>query len=219
MTFTFSSTFPSTLQLLSVFGRFFSLALSLFISHRCWFLIFDPDQAILEIDNLHKAFPTFPVALISFRNENGTFASTVLAEEVPIMSTLHFVTGIVFMAIAPLQFIPLIRQKSPVVHRWLGYLFLLSSLVLSVSGVGFTFPFTATSFGGFGWDLSAWVLGLNLPFTGVKALLAAWKRDFRSHREWMLRHAFAGYAIPLLRWSLLIMAPFAQHTIVSSLTP
>ena len=120
------------------------------------------------------------------------------------------------MAIAPLQFTQRLRHNIPRVHRWLGYLFLLSSVVLSISGTGFTFPFTATSYGGFGWDLFAWTMGLNLPITGVKALLAAWRSDFGSHREWMIRHVFAGYSIPLLRWVLIAMAPVAQYFMVSS---
>src|SRR5262245_60917725 len=58
----------------------------------------------------------------------------------PFWGLLHFVPGVLFMALGPLQLWPRLRNSQRTIHRWCGRIFIVSSLVLAVAGV--TLPFT-----------------------------------------------------------------------------
>ena len=97
----------------------------------------------------------------------------------------HAVIASPILLIAPLQFMPGLRQSRPEVHRWLGRIFLASCIVAGMLGIflgstlylpGSRIPLTLLA--------STWV------FFSAIAWQAARRRDFVNHRRFAIR-AFA----------------------------
>jgi len=210
-----SQTSALLLPFLQVAGRAACWILSAFIVDRTITLLYDPHQVTLQTIAFAERLPLHPVDLVIFKNASGVPQVEYHHEVVPLLSCVHYLCAIVFMCAGPLQFVQRLRSAYPLIHRLTGYLFLLSSLVLICSGIGFTYPFTNSSYAGFSWDLFVFILAFIQLLTGIMALLAARRKNFRTHREWMIRHLATGYSIPLIRFFALALAPIAKLTMVS----
>lgn len=102
----------------------------------------------------------------------------------PAWTSIHFVAGIGFAALAPLQLWPALRWRSPGVHRTVGRVVVGTSAVMAVSGLAIAYLapdrpiseriFMTTFF-------AAYLIVLTLGFR------AAWVRDLAAHRAWMIR--------------------------------
>jgi hypothetical protein len=114
----------------------------------------------------------------------------------PTWSLMHFVPGVLFMALTPFQLWPAFRNRHRLLHRWSGRLLVVSGLFLGLSGVAFVVlmperPLTERVF--------------MLAFFGafvfflLKAFVAARRRDFASHRVWMIRMFITGLTITTQR--------------------
>jgi len=102
---------------------------------------------------------------------------------------VHATAALLFVAIGPFQFNASFRNKHPVLHKRMGYLFALCTVATAVTG-GTTLA-KATEFG-------AIVRGFS-PFMSVWALISlaisiadARNKRFQSHRRWILRSAAMG---------------------------
>lgn len=98
---------------------------------------------------------------------------------------VHAIVAFPILLIAPLQFMPGLRQARPAVHRWLGRIFLASCMVAALLGTylgstiqwpGSRIPLTLLGLLWFGFAAIAWQ--------------AARRRDFANHRRFAIR-AFA----------------------------
>jgi uncharacterized membrane protein len=105
----------------------------------------------------------------------------------PTIVALHVVLGVVYLALAPLQFVKRIRSRHLAYHRWAGRVLVAIGLEVGVTALflGLVIPFSGWServiIGLFG---SLFLLALGEGFAHIRAGRVA------SHREWMLR-AFA----------------------------
>ena len=103
------------------------------------------------------------------------------------------------LLLGPWQFIAAIRARRPALHRWIGRSYLTACLVGGISGLILAFGTVMGSGAqtGFG--------ALALAWLSVNALgyAAALRRDFVSHRRWMIR----SFALTLAAVTLRIYLP------------
>jgi uncharacterized membrane protein len=113
------------------------------------------------------------------------------------LTLLHVVPGTMFLMLGPLQFIADIRKYWPKLHRWSGYVFIVSGITFAVTAlvINFSFP----PFGGQFKSLAVIIFSiLELIVLGV-ALQAVRQRNFMKHRAWMMRAFAIGLAISTMR--------------------
>lgn len=113
-----------------------------------------------------------------------------------LLSAAHFLPGVAFAIIAPLQFHPRIRARFPRFHRWCGRVFALAGLLLGGTAMAFA---VKIPYGGFSELPPQIFYGSILSFSILRGLYLIRKKDIARHREWMLRAAAVGLGIALNR--------------------
>ena len=106
----------------------------------------------------------------------------------------HALVASPILLIAPLQFMPGLRQSRPAVHRWLGRVFLGSCMIAGLLGVylGVTIQYPGSR-------IPLAILGsLWFAFAAI-AWQAARKRDFLTHRRFAIRAFALGAAFVWVR--------------------
>jgi uncharacterized membrane protein len=121
----------------------------------------------------------------------------------PAWGVLHFLPGLLFMTLVPLQLWPRLRNRHRVYHRWSGRILVATGVVLGLSGV--TFPFLMPE-RPFSERVAMTTFFAFFLFFLLKAFAAARRRDFARHREWMIRWFAAGLAITTQRVLLPVFA-------------
>lgn len=105
-------------------------------------------------------------------------------------SQVHSLAALLFVLIGPFQFNPSVRNKNPGLHRRLGYVFVMATIVTAVSGAT-TMPMVS-ELGPIALTLSRFMGPLTLIDLAI-SVNAARKKDFQKHRRYMLRSAAIGY--------------------------
>ena len=109
--------------------------------------------------------------------EGDTIGNAALAVHISLAAVIIF--G------GPLQFIPAIRNRFPVFHRWNGRIFLSTAFV--VAGAGMLMNIIRGAHGGTTAMLGAILnTGLIVVF-GVLAWRMAMRRNFAAHKKWAIR--------------------------------
>jgi uncharacterized membrane protein len=147
----------------------------------------------------YGAFASGRAAMGVFDTPDGPFAALF---DYPRWALAHFVPGLLFMTLTPLQLWPAFRNRHRALHRWSGRVVAACGLFLGVSGVSFIFLMPAR-------PVSERLFMLAF-FTGflfflVKAVAAARQRDFARHRVWMVRMFVTGLTITSQRILLLAL--------------
>ena len=114
----------------------------------------------------------------------------------PVWGVLHFLPGLLFMTLVPLQLWPAFRNRHRVFHRRSGRMLVAAGVVLGVSGV--TFPFRMPE-RPFSERVAMTTFFAFFLFFLFKAFAAVRRRDFARHREWMIRWFAVGLAITAQR--------------------
>lgn len=106
------------------------------------------------------------------------------------------------MILGAFQFSKTLRRKVPLVHRWMGYGYVLACTVGGIAGGIIALSSTAGPVAGWGFFILAilWV-----PFT-LLALTAAMRKDFVAHERWMIR----SFALTFGAVTLRIYLPIAS---------
>ncbi|MFV2056986.1 MAG: DUF2306 domain-containing protein [Thiohalomonadales bacterium] len=108
-----------------------------------------------------------------------------------LISTLHLIPGMIIMLLAPLQFVPGVRNRWPSLHRWSGRLLVFSGILVAVSAITMAsiFPVIVNHVS------TAANITFSITFIAALciALHAIFHRDIARHRAWMIR----AYAIAL----------------------
>lgn len=114
----------------------------------------------------------------------------------------HIIASSVALMIGPLQFLRVLRQRQPRLHRWLGRSYVAACLIGGFAGGIIALGSTAGPVAGWGFFLLAllWV-----PAT-LRALFAAMRRDFADHERWMIR----SFALTLAAVTLRLYLPSSQ---------
>ena len=127
--------------------------------------------------------------------EEDTQYAAAKFNALPYATLLHVLPGMVFLLLAPMQFVPRFRSRSRV-HRTMGYVLLTAALPFGITGLFFSFRDPV--FGIVGASASA-LGGTWFLYSGVRAYAAIRRRDIDNHRAWMLRALAMAYAIAVIR--------------------
>jgi uncharacterized membrane protein len=111
---------------------------------------------------------------------------------------VHIFTAAVALVLGPLQFIPRIRARRRV-HRTIGRIYLLAGVLPSALA---TIPVALWS-GRIVTQIGLTTAGILWLITGALAYRAARRRDFASHRAWMMRN----YALTFLAVTSRVLIP------------
>lgn len=118
----------------------------------------------------------------------------------PVATLFHTVTGVGFAVLGPLQFMGPIRRRFPVIHRFSGYLFVVIGITSGLAALAITFLFPVWG-ARLNWISSAG-FSVFMVFAFGNAVRHARARNFRVHREWMIRAFAVGMAVAFFRFAL-----------------
>ncbi|HYS55501.1 MAG TPA: DUF2306 domain-containing protein [Thermoanaerobaculia bacterium] len=109
---------------------------------------------------------------------------------------LHVIPGAVFLLLAPIQFLPSIRNRFLGLHRWLGRILIVAALISGAAGLffGLFLPL-----GGFKESIPIAIFGALLFFSAIRGYIAIRRGEVRRHREWMIRAFAVALAIATVR--------------------
>ena len=114
----------------------------------------------------------------------------------------HFGVGALVLSIGPFQFVPKLRAAFPVVHRWIGRVYVAGCLTSGVAG----FVLASNTNAGVVAQTGFSLLAIAWLVTTTIAFLKARGRDFPAHRDWMIR----SYALTLAAVTLRIYLPITM---------
>jgi uncharacterized membrane protein YozB (DUF420 family) len=102
-----------------------------------------------------------------------------------LVAFVHIVPGLLFLSLAPLQFITRVRQRHISFHRGLGRVLVGCALISGVFGLvaGFRLP----AFGGIASQSATVFFGVIFLFSLAKAIYHIRRKEVQLHREWMIR--------------------------------
>ena len=108
----------------------------------------------------------------------------------------HVFASAVALVVGPLQFLSWLRVRRPVLHRWLGRIYLgIGVLIGGLAGLSIA----PHAFGGLTAQLGFTGLALSWLYTGWRAYRAIRTRDVDKHRRWMVRNFALTFAAVTLR--------------------
>jgi uncharacterized membrane protein len=123
---------------------------------------------------------------------------------------MHLLAAVILIVGGAVQLTPQVRERAPLVHRWIGRIYLLTAFAASLSGLYMTWirgtrGDVAQFVGG---SLNAILIILCVVF----ALRSALRRQFAAHRRWVLRlfMVVSGawfYRVGLFLWLLINRDP------------
>ncbi len=127
----------------------------------------------------------------------------------PVVSALHMLFGIAFVALAPLQFSTKFRARNPKIHRWLGRFLLLAVVITAIYGI--VAAAVMPVFGGLAGTTASWVFGSLFIVCAAFGFWNARRKRFAQHREWMIRTFAIGLAVGTQRIVLALLAFFGGY--------
>ena len=114
----------------------------------------------------------------------------------PQLTLIHITAGLFFVLLAPLQFVKRIRNNYPKTHRTIGYIVLVSGLIIGITAL---IMGAIMAIGGITETLAVTTFGVVFLFSLIRAYLYILKREFDLHREWMIRALAIGLAVSTTR--------------------
>jgi uncharacterized membrane protein len=107
----------------------------------------------------------------------------------------HAGGGIIALCLGPWGFWAAFRNKYPLLHRWMGRIYLLSVLIGGIAGL----YLAVTALGALPTRIGFSMLGALWLTTGVMAYLRIRKGDVQMHRVWMIRNYALTFSAVMLR--------------------
>lgn len=127
--------------------------------------------------------------------------------EYPVMTHLHVLPGLLYLALAPLQFVSAVRSRYPTYHRRVGRLLAVMAIITGTAAlfIGIVIPFS-----GLPEQLVISVFATFFLVATVRGVRYARAKKFADHREWMLRAFAIGLSIVTMRLIFLPMLIMAE---------
>lgn len=140
------------------------------------------------------AIPVLNSLVLVFQIPSGTYPedSAHLAAA-PISFFAHVLAGFVFGITGPVQFVRALRQRFGALHRVLGRIFVLSGVIIGLSGLSILMQVASQRTPLV--DIARGVFGLALLIALAMAMLAIRNRDFLRHRAWVIRAYAVGMGL------------------------
>ena len=129
-----------------------------------------------------------------------THAFAVRYIQHPWVALLHIIPGLLFLTLAPLQFVARIRKRHISLHRGLGRILATCAAITGLFALVAAFRFPA--FGGIGTQVATVFFGAIFLFSLAKAIYHIRRREVRLHREWMIRTFALAMGVATIRVSV-----------------
>ena len=107
---------------------------------------------------------------------------------------VHLALGAIILILGPIQLIGGLRRRFPQVHRWIGRLYILASVVTALGGLAFIA--LRGTVGGLHMTIGFGLYGLLMLGAAIAAYLYARARKFEIHRDWAIRL----FALAIASW-------------------
>ena len=119
-----------------------------------------------------------------------------IVDRMPVIGTAHFFFSGLALILGPFQFLERWRRQKPLFHRRLGQIYVISVVLGGLAGLLMA-PSSPSGLlvgqAGFAMLAVIWL------YSGIMAYLCAHRRDFASHRQWMIRNFSLTFAAVTLR--------------------
>jgi len=107
----------------------------------------------------------------------------------------HLGGGSLALLLGPLQFSSFLRRRYAIAHRWIGRIYLLGILIGSLAAIYMGLYVSPNK----AFGVALLYLAFAWLTTSSMAYLAALRRQFAAHREWMIRSYVVTFAFVLYR--------------------
>lgn len=107
---------------------------------------------------------------------------------------LHFATGGIILMLGSIQLISSVRIRFPALHRWIGRVYVLSSLLAAIGGL--VFIAVKGTIGGTVMNIGFGLYGILMFISAIETYRHAAARRLEKHRAWALRL----YALAVGSW-------------------
>jgi len=97
----------------------------------------------------------------------------------------HMAAGAAITVLVPLQFIPSLRLRLPMLHRWSGRLIILSAVVTAIGGLAYIS--LRGTIGGIPMNIGFSLYGVLVLLTALQTIRYARARRTADHNAWALR--------------------------------
>jgi len=112
------------------------------------------------------------------------------------LTLVHILPGGLFIVLAPLQFLPSLRQKHLQLHRWMGRILVVSGLIVGVSALIMSFKL---NIGGPNETAATTLFAIVFLYCLIKAFRHIRRKEVARHREWMIRAFGVGLGVATTR--------------------
>jgi uncharacterized membrane protein len=112
------------------------------------------------------------------------------------LTLVHILPGGLFLALAPLQFMPSIRQKHLQFHRWTGRVLVVCGMIIGVSALIMSYTM---NIGGPNETAATTLFAIVFLICLTKAYLYIRRKEVARHREWMIRAYGVGLGVATTR--------------------
>jgi uncharacterized membrane protein len=130
-----------------------------------------------------------------------------------LLTMIHITPGLLFILLAPLQFVRKLRNRKPKLHRWIGRVVLVSGWIVGGSALVMS---PQLAIGGPNETAATMLFAIVFLFSLSKAYLHIRKGRIALHREWMIRAFAVGFAVSTIRP---IVGAFFATSRLTHLTP
>jgi len=131
----------------------------------------------------------------------------------PYLTLAHILTGLLFMVLGPIQFLPAVRNRWIGFHRWSGRVWMVAALVGGITALVFVWRLPV--FGSLSTKVGVVVTATLFLACLVQGYRSIRRRDIARHREWMIRAFAIGLGISTFR----LLLPFLMMPPISASFP
>jgi uncharacterized membrane protein len=160
------------------------------------------------VNGYHEPAPATNSTIAQFRKADDIFA------RYPVLTLIHILPALLFIAIGPFQFNKNIRNKYPKWHRRMGRVFLICGMIIGITG--FVMSIVMPAIGGVNQAASTVMFSVFFLYALYKAFRHIRNGNSILHCEWMIRAYAIGLAVATIRP---IVAVFFATSRFTGLTP
>jgi uncharacterized membrane protein len=125
------------------------------------------------------------------------------------LTLIHILPGGLFLTLASLQFVPSMRQKHLLFHRWMGRVLVVCGLIIGVSALVMSYTM---NIGGPNETAATALFAIVFLICLIKGYRHIRRKEVERHREWMIRAYGVGLGVATTRPIVGIFFAFRRLT-------
>jgi uncharacterized membrane protein len=113
-----------------------------------------------------------------------------------VLTLIHILPGALFLVLAPLQFVPVIRRNHLQIHRWMGRVLVVCGLIIGASALIMSYRM---NIGGPNETAATTLFAIVFLICLLKAYVHIRRKEVARHRDWMIRAYGVGLGVATTR--------------------